>query len=76
MSRMFDQRIAAMEILMVLDKNRVPIHAVDDVFAAVKEEMVLQPVTIGATGFPPKESKRRLSKTQRKVSQRKAQHKS
>ena len=71
MIRTFDPRTAALEILLVLDKNKVPACSVDEVFAVVKEEMTHLPVTVGHTGFPPKESKRRIEDVRREFTRRK-----
>lgn len=71
MIRTFDPRTAALEILMVLDKNKVPIYAGDEVFAVVKEEMTNLPVTVCHAGFPVEETERRAEKARIKFSKRK-----
>lgn len=63
--RVTDYEAVAGEILLVLDAYHVPACSVDDVFAKVKEQIALQPVTIGATGLTKAESEQRKADMRR-----------
>lgn len=64
--RVTDHEVVAGEILLVLDAYHVPACFVDDVFAKVKEQITLQPVTIGAAGLTKVEADRRKADMRRR----------
>ena len=51
--RMYSTKNAAMEALLVLQRHKIPIFALDDVLADIKDAAMQQPVTAdGVIGLP------------------------
>ncbi len=71
MVRVVNQNSVVCEIMLVLEDNGVPLSALDEVFAKVKEEVLAMPVRISAPGLPVEESEQRAGDVMNECRRRK-----
>ena len=69
--RVFSTQDIALEILMILEKNRIPIYKLDEVLDQVKKVVLEQPISIGTVGLTLSE----YEKNQKRIRETIAHHK-
>ena len=71
MVRVFDQKVVVCEIIMVLENNGVPLYALDDVLAKVKEGAEMTPVMVAPPGLPVEVSEQHKNEVMEEYNRRK-----
>ena len=71
MVRVFDQKVGVCEIIMVLENNGVPLYALDDVLAKVKEGAEMTPVMVAPPGLPVEVSEQHKNEVMEEYNRRK-----
>lgn len=71
MVRIFDPSVVVCEIIMVLENNGVPMYALDDVLAKVKEGAEMTPVMVAPHGLPAEVSEQHKNEVMEEYNRRK-----
>lgn len=71
MVRMYNPKNVVLDVLLVLEKHKIPVSLLDTVLADIRATVMSQPITGGSIGLPPAEYEEQERRLLRELESRK-----
>lgn len=71
MVRMYNPKNVVLDVLLVLEKHKIPVSLLDTVLADIRATVMSQPITGGSIGLPPAEYEAQERRLLRELESRK-----